>query len=207
VYLALAIGSFFTIRGFIRALREQKAAVFGLEREISNTHARSFGGGLLVLILLGLGEFFLYAFVGPGMPSIDNLSTPTLEIVLTPGVEYGNGTIEPSVATSTATINGCVTGQIAIDYPRGGDTITGDVIIMGTAEIPDFGFYKYEFTPAGMDNWATILAGRESVVNDELGHWDTSQLASGDYLFQLVVTDNQGSILPPCIVSVRVSNP
>ena len=71
--------------------------------------------------------------------------------------------------------------------------------------IPDFGFYKYEVAVAGSDTWATIAAGRATVVDGALGQWDTSTLSPGDYRVRLVVSDNQGQALPACIITVRVS--
>jgi hypothetical protein len=76
--------------------------------------------------------------------------------------------------------------------------------LIGTVDIPNFGFYKYEIAPAGSDTWATIAAGRSVVKDGPLGRWDTSALTPGDYQVRLVVVDNQGTILSPCVVPVRV---
>ena len=63
---------------------------------------------------------------------------------------------------------------------------------------------KYEIASLGSDNWSTIQAGGQVVVDGTLGLWDTTELTPGDYLLRLVVTDNQGQALPPCVVTVRV---
>ena len=80
----------------------------------------------------------------------------------------------------------------------------GTVELIGTVNIPNFGFYKYEVAPQGSDTWATISAGREIINQWQLGSWITTALTPGDYQLRLVVTDNQGQALPACVVPVRV---
>ncbi len=80
----------------------------------------------------------------------------------------------------------------------------GKIVLIGTVNIPNFGFYKYEVAALGSDTWATISAGREIVIDSKLGEWITTALIPGDYQLRLVVTDNQGQELQACVVSVRV---
>lgn len=91
-----------------------------------------------------------------------------------------------------------------ITSPKAGDEVRGSVELIGTAGIPNFGFYKLEVAPLGGSTWAIFSAGSKPVRNGSLGKWDTTALTPGDYQLQLVVTDNQGAALPSCIVSVRV---
>jgi hypothetical protein len=78
------------------------------------------------------------------------------------------------------------------------------VPIVGTASVPNFGFYKFEMTPANETNWLSIEANNNAVENGQLGNWNTSRLDPGLYQIRLVVTDNQGQALPACIVQVNV---
>jgi hypothetical protein len=71
---------------------------------------------------------------------------------------------------------------------------------------PNFGFYKLEMKRVEETNWLTILAGNEVKVDGTLGAWNTSLLSPGDHQLSLVVTDNQGNSLEPCIIQVRVTN-
>jgi hypothetical protein len=91
--------------------------------------------------------------------------------------------------------------------PAEGAEVSGVIIVRGTADIQNFGFYKYEIARPGETVWLTIQAGREIKQEGELGQWDTRTLAPGDYMLRLVVTDNQGQPLEPCVVQVRVNNP
>ena len=94
--------------------------------------------------------------------------------------------------------------QIMLTSPKPGEEVKGTIVLIGTVNIPNFGFYKYEVAPLGSDTWATISAGREIVLNSKLGDWITTALTPGDYQLRLVVTDNQGQALPACVVPVRV---
>jgi hypothetical protein len=44
------------------------------------------------------------------------------------------------------------------------------------------------------------------VKNDNLGEWNTSSLTNGYYFLRLVITDNVGASLEPCVIAVRVAN-
>ena len=209
VYGALVIGFLLASRGLFRSLREKKKAVFGLEQEISMHRVRRSLAVVLVIVLLVLAEVILQVFLAPSLPGVTVLSTPTLNLFAIPTTTLspemlaalGNAT---APAPATAEASGCIPGQISITSPKPGEDISGDVVLKGTASIPNFGYYKYEFSVVGSANWSTINAGRTAVQDGDLGYWDVSQLATGDYLLRLVVTDNQGNALPACIVPVHI---
>jgi len=48
---------------------------------------------------------------------------------------------------------------------------------------------------------------QQPVREGRLGTWDTSALAPGNYMLRLVVTDNQGIALTPCVIQVVVDAP
>jgi hypothetical protein len=98
-------------------------------------------------------------------------------------------------------------GEIFLVSPEPGQEVSGTVTLVGTVDVGNFGFYKYEVAPQGSDTWATISAGRNVVRNGDIGLWDTSTLTPGDYQLRLEVTDNQGQAYPACIVPVRVLAP
>ena len=98
-------------------------------------------------------------------------------------------------------------GEVIFTSPESGQEISGTDTLVGTVDIDNFGFYKYEVSPQDAETWATISASREIVRNGDLGLWDTSTLTPGDYQLRLEVTDNQGQVFLPCVISVRVSAP
>jgi hypothetical protein len=211
IYVALAIVGLFAFRRMWRAWREWRDSVYGLEREFA---LRRLGQATAIaLIVLGLvfTEFFIATFVAPTLPASDILSTPTLDILASPV-----GTLSPDAATQSALspvtqdvpsgMNGCDPEKIMITAPKSGEVVKGTVTLTGTASVPNFGFYKYEVAPLGTTNWATISAGDKAVKNAKLGDWDTTALANGDYFLQLVIIDNVGVTLDPCVIAVRVLN-
>jgi hypothetical protein len=211
IYIALAIGAMFVFRWMWRAWREWRDAVYGLEREFALRRlGQATAAGFLVLALIFV-EFFIATFIAPSLPASDILATPTLDLLVTPA-----GTLSPAEETQAALspvtqevpsgMSGCIPEQIMITSPEPGDIVSGTVNIAGTASVPNFGFYKYEIALLGTQNWATISAGREQKQNEQLGDWNTTSLTNGDYFLRLVITDNVGVALEPCVIAVRVVN-
>jgi len=207
IYIVLAIGGLFSFRWLWRSWQESRTAVYQMEREFSSRRlAQSVAISSLIAILF-CAEFFIASFVLPGLSRADLYPTPTLDFISTP-----TGTLSPEMMTQfalprqapTLSATGCTPGQIMITSPKPGDEVKGSVELTGTASVPNFGFYKLESAPQGGSTWAIFSAGSIVVENGSLGKWDTTALTPGDYQLQLVVTDNQGSALPSCIVSIRV---
>lgn len=212
IYILSALVLMIGLRRLFQARVERHAAVFGLEREIADRHVRLATTTVVLAGTLAFAEFFLVAFLAPNIPSLARLATPTMNPLLTPAVPLQLGNMETlgfatPGATMTIQTTGCIPGQIAITSPKPGDEIKGKVTLMGTANVPNFGFYKYEFSPAGSGTWNTIVAKNKAVQDGELGIWDTTAIAVGDYQLRLVVTDNQGFELPTCVVPIRIKTP
>lgn len=211
IYIALAVGGLFAFRQMWRSWREWRDSVYGLEREFALRRLGQATATAFFVLALVFVEFFIATFIAPSLPATDILATPTLDLLLTP-----DSTLSPEQATQAALspvtqvvpsgMNGCVPDRIMISAPEPGDQVTGMVKITGTANIPNFGFFKYEVAPMGSQNWATISAKREPVTNGEIGDWNTSSLTNGDYFLRLVITDNVGVVLEPCVIAVRVTN-
>jgi hypothetical protein len=212
IYIALAIWGLFILRALFRHWSEWRNSVYGLEREFALRRLiRSTAIGLLALGLI-FAEFFIATFVVPSLPALDALSTPTLNLLVTPAntlssEEATQAALTPAVQQSApGGMSGCLPDQIMIESPAPGEQVSGTVTLNGTASIPNFGFYKYEVSTMGSNQWATIAAGNIPVVQSRLGDWDTSTLANGDYFLQLVIIDNAGETLEPCVIAVRVEN-
>jgi hypothetical protein len=211
IYIILAIGGLFSFRWLWSSWQESRTAVYRLEREFSARRlAQSIAVSALVVILF-CAVFFITSFIFPGLPQADLYPTPTLDFISTP-----TGTLSPAMMTQYANMpapapvmnaTGCTPGQITITSPEAGDEVKGTVELIGTANVPNFGFYKLEAAPQGGSTWAIFSAGSALIKNGSLGKWNTTALTPGDYQLRLVVTDNQGAALPECIVSVRVLPP
>jgi hypothetical protein len=217
VYVLSALIGVFYLRKLVIAFQDWRAALFGMERESAqrrfSTYLTLF---LLVFLTAGL-EFSLISFVIPNYPVKKGLlPTATLDLLITPTVTLTTGgtpanssapnqTQQPTVAIKLT--EGCTPGAVEWSSPKTGTEISGNVQLLGTVNIPNLGFYKYEFSQPGTDVWNTIAAGNLNIVNNILGNWDTTLLVPGDYLLRLVVADSQNELLPACVVSVRVVAP
>src|SRR5215216_543389 len=194
IYIGLAIGGLFAFRRMWRSWREWRDSVYGLEREFALRRLGRATAAAFFILALVFAEFFIATFIAPSLPATDILATPTLDLLLTPP-----GTLSPEQATQAALspvtqaapsgMSGCVPDQIMITAPKPGDPVSGTVEITGTANVPNFGFFKYEYAPMGSQNWATISAKRDPVINGEIGEWNTSSLTNGYYFLRLVITD------------------
>ena len=211
IYISLAIFGLFAFRRMWGAWREWRDAVYTLEREYALWNlGRVTAVGFLVLSLFFV-EFYIATFIAPALPASDLLTTPTLDLLASPQVTSPPvDSTQAAIALATQPIqngmSGCVADKIMITSPKSGDEVSAVVDLIGTADISDFGFYKYEIAPAGTQQWATISADRTPKKDELLGKWNTLSRGNGDYFLRLVITDNAGKSLEPCIISVRVLN-
>jgi hypothetical protein len=211
IYIALAIGAMFAFRRMWRSWREWRDSVYGLEREFALRRLGQATAAAFLVLALIFVEFFIATFIAPSLPAADILATPTLDLLLTPkgtlsSADSTQAALSPVTQEVPSGMSGCIPDQIMITSPEPGDSISGTVDITGTASVPNFGFYKYEVALLGTQNWATISAAREPKLNEALGSWNTSSLTNGDYFLRLVITDNVGVSLEPCVIAVRVAN-
>ena len=211
IYIALAIWGLFVFRSMYRTWREWRDSVFSLEREFALRRLGRITAIALLILGLIFAEFFIATFVAPSLPASDILTTPTLDLLAAPPgtlspADATQAVLSPSTSSVPSGMSGCVPDQIMITVPEPAATVTGSIEIIGTANVPDFGFYKYEIAPIGTQSWATISAGREAKQNEPLGGWNTASLTNGEYFLRLVVTDNEGVSLEPCVIAVRVAN-
>ncbi len=215
IYIFLGVVAFFPLQRLISAWRTWQGSVFGLEREIAQ---RRFSTALTVLVLLVLFifmEFVVVSFVAPSYPQMAAFPTATLDVLATPTVtlpvaaEAATASSGDPLATATspAIQEGCIPGQIEWISPKSGDEISANILLKGTVNVPNLGFYKYEFSKQGEDLWTTIAGGDQPKVEGEIGFWYIDQRPPGDYLLRLVVTDNQNNLFPACVIPVRVVHP
>lgn len=109
-------------------------------------------------------------------------------------------------AVLTSMPEGCTPGQIEWSFPKAGDQVSATVELKGTINVPNLGFYKYEYAKSGEEIWNTIAAGKQPKVDGQIGFWNTSLLEPGDYLLRLVVADNENNLFPACKIPVRIAN-
>lgn len=216
IYLLLALGGMVYIRKFFLAWQELRGAAFGLERQSAQTKLNQSASVTVLLLALAMTEFALVSFFVPSLPGANPLPTSTLNLLATPtttlaiAVEQAaneqTSASTPGTPIASAEDEGCIPGQITISSPVDGSQIEGITVISGTVNVENFGFYKLEMKRPEETNWLTILAGNNPVFDGTLGSWNTTLLPPGEHELSLVVSDNQGQILPACTIRVRIVN-
>jgi len=85
--------------------------------------------------------------------------------------------------------------QSGITSPGSGDSVSGDVIISGTAVIEPFLRYElyYKLEPSGDDAYIYFDGGTSQITNGQLGIWRTASLAAGTYSIRLRVVKADGN--------------
>ena len=212
IYLVLGAFTVWQLRKFFYSWEELRASAFGLEKESAQIRLNRSASLLVVLLFLATAEFGLVSFIIPAMPAVEPLPTATLDLLATPTttivVESESVVPEETTLPGTAIIqSGCIPEQVMITIPENNATIRDIVEVEGTVNIPDFGFYKFEISRGESENWLTIQAGDTPREDEMLGFWDTTQLEQDNYYLRLVVIDNQGIQLDPCMVYLYVDAP
>ena len=213
IYLLLGLVGVYFIRRFGDAWQELRGAAFGLERERAQGRLNQSASALVVLLAMVVTEFILVSFIAPAVPGAMPLPTPTLDLLATPTTTLPVTTLqagEENVVTEAPPVeftfeNACLPGQVEITSPQNGEEVSGVVEVIGSADIPNFGFYKFEIKRPEDSVWLTIQAGNLTVQNGKLGDWDTTQLLPGEYQLGLVVVDNQAQATAPCVIQMRVA--
>jgi hypothetical protein len=214
VYLVLALLAFWGIRKFAQAWEDVRAAAFGLEREAAQIRLNRAAVFLVLLLVAGVAEFTLVYFVAPAFPGANPLLTPTLDLLATATYTLspqGSAAVDPDITptppTPTPVGEGCLTGALEITQPVNGSTISDQVTLIGSVDLPNLAFYTYEVARPGETVWLPIQAGRGVKQDEALGDWFTSTLPPGEYVLRLVATDNEGNELGICQIRVFVAPP
>ena len=222
IYVIAGVITVWQIAKFILAWQELSKAGFGLERESAQYKLNTAAALLVLMLLTVVGEFMVVSFVAPAVPGAIRIPTSTLDLLATPSItlppptptlsetDQTGGTPQPGGTAQPAAMpeeSQCVDGQVKISEPKDGQEIHDIVTLMGTASLPNFGFYKYEVARPGDSAWLTLGGGRSPVLEGKLGDWDTTTRLPGEYLLRLVITDNEGNYLPACVIRVRIAPP
>jgi hypothetical protein len=138
--------------------------------------------------------------ISVSVPTVAPIATPLARAPDTPTPAPntgGSGTNVPAACTSAGT---------QIVSPGNGVRLSGVVEVLGTANLPNFSFYKFEIQWPDTEQWVTVQSFDVPVAGGFLGNWDTRPLAEqpGTYKFRLVVVDNTGNFPEPCVISVVI---
>lgn len=201
VYSVAGILALAYLRQIYLASRDLRRTIFGLEREA--LHRRQYRS-LTMLVFLSLVVILVFAGVNYALPQVRRRqllqAVATAQVVVTPSptpfILYG------------VDLSGCANQHATIKSPTPGQTVQGTVQIQGSADIPDFAFWKYELgNPQAADVWMTLKASNVRITNGLLGTWDSTTVPPGVYQLRLTVTDSKGNSPKPCVVPIQVLAP
>ncbi len=208
IYIVIGVIVLIYLKRLIDAINALKLAQFGLEREVAQKSLRLSVTIIALVLLVGLSNFLLVSVASIKFPGISRVATPTIDLNATVEPDLSAVTQTPEVLQQTQTaiaLTGCIPGELEWVQPVAGDEVSGSVELKGTVNIPNFGFYKYEYQMQGEDIWTPISAGNRPVIEDSFGgRWNTEQLEPGNYSLRLVVLDNQNNLLQPCVIDLKV---
>jgi hypothetical protein len=228
LYFLLGLVALLFLRAYLVARRERDNSIFALERESASGRMVQATIGFLVLVILIGGVFYTSQTLVEEIPLPEVTPTPTVLIVLPPSptpppllptptltaTPRPRPTLPPLEATTAAPTPEVVVGApascpnpgVRISEPGTGATVSGVIRIVGSASIPDFWYYKFEFQGNGFGDWTFIQRFDNPINGGILGAWDTRSVPSGDYQFRLVVVDKTGNYPEPCTVLLSVRN-
>lgn len=241
IYLICVIGMGFGLRSLMIARGELAFAQFRLEKD----NAEELGGWgislaiiaiqfmalvwLLTNVMLptwqeiigvevaeegGEGPRFLTAIPG-------ELGGPL--VIPTGGGNSGPGIrpTQPPSPTPAGTLRpadpqeGCILDQASITIPNNGQVIFQTESIIGTANIQNFGFYRFEIRNVEEDDSFRVIAGAQGaqadyldpVNNGPLGQIVPQNFLPGEYRFRLIVFDTSSNMRAWCEITVFISEP
>jgi hypothetical protein len=226
LYLFLVLVAFLFLRAYMVARRERDNAIFTLERESATGRMLQATTGLLIALIVIGGVFYTSQILVQEVPLPEITPTPTVLVVLPP-----SPTPPPLLPTPTATATprpratsaplqtdtpapaqpaaapaDCPNPGVRISEPGSGASVSGVIQLVGSANIPDFEYYKFEFRGNGFGDWTFIQRFDQSISGGILGAWDTRSVASGEYQLRLVVVDKTGNYPLPCVLQLIVQN-
>lgn len=227
LYVLLGLVAFLFLRAHLVARRERDNSIFALEREAaSGRMAQTLMGFLVTLIFVG-GVFYVSQTLVEEIPLPEVTPTPTQLIVLPPSptpppllptptptdtprprptLPPLETTITPSLEAAAGVSPNCPNPGVRISQPGTGASVSGVIQIIGSASIPEFWYYKFEFKGSGFGDWTFIQRFDTPINGGILGAWDTRSVPSGDYEFRLVVVDKTGNYPDPCTILLSVWN-
>ncbi len=130
----------------------------------------------------------------PVRPTMPPRPSPTAEVIAT--------------ATPAVRPPACPDPNVRITSPGVNQVVRGNFPVRGTANIPDFQYYKIEVGPGANPKdheWAVVGQLRYSpVVNGVLESFNSTAYAPGVYTLRLMVVNQTGNYPEPCRVTIVV---
>jgi len=231
LYGLCGLGIIYYIWMAVRARREAERTIFTLERETTTGQAYRALSVALVFAVIAGAIFFVAEVLEPSLdfPVIEE-PTPSALLMPTPSPSPAPPTITPTptptrvrptprpqeeptetpapTVTAAPPLSICPHPDVQITSPGMDAVLNGPVQILGTANIPNFQYYKVEVGPGeNPTSWSIFSDIHKSrIAGGLLDIWDPSAYPPGVYKLRLTVVDNTGNYPLPCEVRVIVEH-
>ena len=226
LYALLGLIALVFLRTMLLARKDRGRSIFTLERENANARLTRAFLGLMIVLGLILGVYYLNFAIPPLLPPAPDTPTPTPILQLpptptpppllftptptatpppTPTAFFFEATpTAPAPVQPVAPPANCPFPGSVITQPGNGARVSGIIQISGAATVENFDYYKFEFRVPGSEQWSFIQRYDNAVPSGALGSWNSDTAAPGAYDFRLVVVDAIGNFPEPCVVRLIV---
>ncbi len=229
LYIILGLVAIFFLRLMVLARKDRTRSIFTLEREMANSRMTRAVFGLLIILGLMIGVYYLSLITPTIVPPPQDTPTPTPILTLpdtptpppllptltptptslpvsTPAATFIEDTPEPPPQVSSAAGQppNCPHPGSIINQPGNGARIAGIIQVSGVAAIDNFEYYKFELRVPGSEEWSFVQRFDNPVSGGVLGSWNSDTVPPGEYEFRLVVVDKIGNFPQPCVVRLIV---
>jgi hypothetical protein len=230
LYGLCGLGIIYYIWMAVQAKREAERTIFTLERETTAGQAyRALSVAMVFAAIAGV-IFFIANVLEPSLdfPIIEE-PTPSALLIPTPSPSPVPPTITPTptstrvrptprpqeptetpmpTTTPVPPTPICPNPGVQITSPGMDAILNGPVQILGTANIPNFQYYKVEVgSGENPTSWSIFSNIHKSpIAGGLLDIWDPSAYSPGVYKLRLTVVDNTGNYPLPCEVRVLVEH-
>jgi hypothetical protein len=102
------------------------------------------------------------------------------------------------------------TVDLNISEPANGSVVADVINFTGTANTPNFGYFRLEANGPETDGvWASLLGRNmeQPVIDNFMGNVNLSQWADGPYLIRLTTVDQSNFVTGQCVIQVTLDNP
>lgn len=233
LYGLLGLILLFYLRRAILARREGARSIFKLEQEQSRArYGRSVATAAVVLLIM----VAVFAVSNPLVLEVQQTPEPTLTVTSGPLVEPTltytppPATITPTatptmvrptrptrptdtpdvLATETPVVRpaSCPSPNVCVTSPGVNQVVRGNFSVLGTANLPNFQYYKVEVGPGSnpRDHEWTVVGQlhKSPVIGGVLETFNSGAYSPGTYTLRLLVVDQTGNYPDPCRVTISV---
>lgn len=100
------------------------------------------------------------------------------------------------------------TATVSITSPQSGDTLRGQIQILGSMDVPNFTSAELGFAYASDsgDTWFAIQTFPQPITDSAIAVWDTTSLTDGDYDLRLRVFLADGTFQEAIVTDLKIRN-